>query len=272
MQTFRLFVSSPGDVMVERRRVENAVSRLNGEFAGVARVEAVRWEIEFYQAFSTFQAQIPRSTDCDLVIGILKWRLGTELPPEFAERLPDARPFPSGTAYEILTAVEKRRRGEQFPDVYVFRFSGSSPSVAIDDPNRVAIERDWQALKGFFQEWFLSERGHFKAAFNPYDSEDDFEAQLEELLRKWLADKVAGGRIARWPIAVKGSPFRGLAAFGAKHAPVFFGRQHDTARAVDLWREAAGRSAPCLLVVGASGAGKSSLARAGLVHVSRPPV
>jgi hypothetical protein len=48
MQTFRLFVSSPGDVMVERRRVENVVSRLNGEFAGVARFEAVRWENECY--------------------------------------------------------------------------------------------------------------------------------------------------------------------------------------------------------------------------------
>jgi hypothetical protein len=73
MPTFKLFVASPGDVMVERRRVENVVSRLNGEFAGVARLEAIRWETEFYQAYSTFQAQIPPSTECDLVIGILKW-------------------------------------------------------------------------------------------------------------------------------------------------------------------------------------------------------
>ena len=129
MQTFKLFVSSPGDVMVERRRVENVVSRLNGEFAGVARLEAIRWETEFYQAYSTFQAQIPRSTDCDLVIGILKWRLGTELPPDFNEKLPSNQPFPSGTAYEILTAIEKRQKGGELPDIYVFRFAGSSPSV-----------------------------------------------------------------------------------------------------------------------------------------------
>ena len=228
MQTFKLFVSSPGDVMVERRRVENVVSRLNGEFAGVARLEAIRWETDFYQAYSTFQAQIPRSTDCDLVIGILSWRLGTELPPDFGEKLPDNRPFPSGTAYEILTAVEKRQTGAKLPDVYVFRFTGSSPPVTIDDPNRERIEHDWQALKSFFQEWFFTERGHFKAAFNQYSSEDDFEAQLERLLRNWVADKVAGGRVVRWPIEVKGSPFRGLSAFGAKHAPVFFGRNHDT--------------------------------------------
>jgi eukaryotic-like serine/threonine-protein kinase len=265
MQTFKLFVASPDDVMVERRRVENVVSRLNGGFAGVASLKAFRWETEFYQAHSTFQAQIPRSTDCDLVIGILKWRLGTELPPDFDEKLPNGQPYPSGTAYEILSAVEKRQRGGALPDIFVFRFASSSPSVTVEDPSRARIEHDWQVLKGFFQEWFLTERGYFKAAFNPYGSEDDFEAQLERLLLKWLADKVAGGRVVRWPIEVKGSPFRGLAAFGAKHAPVFFGRGHDTARAVDLWREAGSRGSPYLLVVGASGSGKSSLARAGLI-------
>jgi tetratricopeptide (TPR) repeat protein len=265
MSTFKLFVSSPGDAMVERRRVENVVSRLNGEFAGVARLEAIRWETEFYQAYSAFQAQIPRSTDCDLVIGILKWRLGTELPPDFAEKLPSGQPFPSGTAYEILTAIEKRQKGAKLPDIYVFRFAGSSPSVPIDDPNRSRVEHDWQVLKGFFEQWFVTERGYFKAAFNQYVSEDDFEAQLEKLLRTWVADEVAGGRVVRWPIEVKGSPFCGLAAFGAKHTPVFFGRSADTARVVDLWREAGTRGSPYLLVVGASGAGKSSLLRAGVV-------
>ena len=265
VQTFKLFVSSPGDAMVERLRVENVVSRLNGEFAGMAQLEALRWETEFYQAYSTFQTQIPHSTDCDLVIGILRWRLGTELPPDFPEKLPDNRPFPSGTAYEILTAIEQRQRGGKLPDIYVFRFSGGSPPVPLDDPNRAQIEHNWQALKGFLEEWFLTARGHFKAAFNPYNSEDDFEAQLEQLLRRWVADKVAGGRLVRWPIEVKGSPFCGLSAFGAKHAPVFFGRSSDTSRAVDLWREAGSRGSPYLLVVGASGSGKSSLARAGVL-------
>jgi eukaryotic-like serine/threonine-protein kinase len=273
MQTFRLFVSSPADAMVERRRVENVVSRLNGEFAGVARLETIRWETEFYQAYRTFQAQIPHSTDCELVVGILRWRLGTELPPDFAEKLPGNEPFPSGTAYEILTAVEQRQKGKELPDIYVFRFAGGSPPVPLDDPNRAQIERDWQALKNFFAEWFLTPRGHFRAAFNQYNSEDDLEAQLEKLLRKWVADKVAGGRMLRWPIAVMGSPFCGLAAFGAKHAPVFFGRSDDISRAVDLWREAGNRGSPYLLVVGASGSGKSSLARAGLLpRLSAPGV
>src|SRR6202789_2778104 len=141
---FKLFVSSPGDVMVERRRVENVASRLNGEFAGVARLEVIRWETRNYQAISTFQAQIPRSVDCDLVIGILKWRLGTQLPPAFDEKIRDAQWLPSGTAYEILTAIEKRQKGLELRDVYVFRFAGCSPSVAVEDPDRARIEPDWQ--------------------------------------------------------------------------------------------------------------------------------
>ncbi|HWB49100.1 MAG TPA: AAA family ATPase [Stellaceae bacterium] len=76
-----------------------------------------------------------------------------------------------------------------------------------------------------------------------------------------------------WPIATKGSPFRGLASFGAKHAAVFFGRGRDISRAVDEWKAAAERGTPFLLVIGASGAGKSSLARAGLVpRITAPGV
>ena len=262
---FRVFVSSPSDVMVERRRVEAVTSRLNGEFAGVARLETVRWETEFYQAHSTFQTQIARSTECEIVIGILKWRLGTPLPDAFGENLPGGAPYPSGTAYEILSAIAKRQAGGPLPDVFVFRYARSSPPLTVDDPDRERIESDWFQLKSFFQEWFVSERGSFKAAFNPYVSEDDFEAQLEKLLRKWLAEKVSAGRAPRWPIEVKGSPFRGLDAFDAKHAPVFFGRASETARAVDLWRDAGARETPFLIVIGASGSGKSSLARAGVI-------
>jgi hypothetical protein len=264
MQVFRLFVSSPSDAATERRRVENVVSRLNGEFAGLARLEAIRWETEFYRAHATFQTQIPEAAQCDLVVGVLRWRLGLPLPGDFPSHLPDGAPYPSGTAYEILTAIDKRRAGGELPDVFVFRYDGGPPSVRIGQSDAEEIARQWSALGGFFEKWFRTAQGQFKAAFNSYGSEDDFEAQLETLLRKWLAERVSGGRALSWP-PTKGSPFRGLNVFGALHAPVFFGRAVDIRRATDLWREAAERSAPFLLIVGASGSGKSSLARAGLI-------
>src|SRR5258708_7787018 len=79
--------------------------------------------------------------------------------------------------------------------------------------------------KTFFDTWFFTEQGHFQAAFHNFTS---------------------------------------LAAFGTKHAAVFFGRGRDISRAVDAWKGAAESGTPFLLIIGASGAGKSSLARAGL--------
>ena len=49
LRAFRLFLSSPGDAGVERERAQTVVSRLNGEFAGLARLETVRWETEHYR-------------------------------------------------------------------------------------------------------------------------------------------------------------------------------------------------------------------------------
>lgn len=264
VQTFRLFLSSPGDVAIERRRIAAIVSRLNGECAGRARIDTVRWETETYQAHATFQSQIPQAVACDLVLTLFKWRLGTELPPDFPERLPTGEPYPSGTAYELLTSIEQRRAGAETPDVFVWRYTGSSPRLALDDPDRDRIEHDWLRLKGFFDRHFLTPEGHFLAAFQTYASEDDLEAQVDALLRRWLETKVAAGRVLAWPEALKGSPFPGLEAYGRRHAAVFFGRDRDIARAMELWREVAARGAPFLLIVGASGAGKSSLARAGL--------
>jgi hypothetical protein len=244
-------------------RIDRVVGCLNGEFAGIARLETIRWELEFYKAHATFQQQIPEAADCDVVIAILRHRLGTPLPDDFAH-MSTGEPYPSGTAYEILTAIDSgRARG--LPDVYVFR-NPESPTVRLDDAQTSAlVTEQWERLKSFFSTWFQTPDGHFTAAFQEFRTTDEFEVQVEALLRKWLADRILKGRPVVWPIATKGSPFRGLAAFGSRHAPVFFGRSRDIPRAIDALKDASGRGARFLLVVGPSGAGKSSLAHAGLV-------
>jgi len=64
--------------------------------------------------------------------------------------------------------------------------------------------------------------------------------------------------------AVTGSPYRGLAAFGEQDAGWFFGREAATAQVLDRTsRQLAG--AGLLMVSGVSGAGKSSLLRAGVL-------
>src|ERR1700744_22646 len=100
MRTIRIFVSSPSDVDHERSRISRVVERLQGEFAGVAKLETVRWETQYYRAHDTFQNQIPRAADCDIVVALFWSRLGSELPPQFP-RMEDGEPYPSGTAYEV---------------------------------------------------------------------------------------------------------------------------------------------------------------------------
>jgi tetratricopeptide (TPR) repeat protein len=291
-----LFVSSPGDVDAERKRVEFVAERLNGLFAGVARFETIRWETKFYAAHKSFQPQIREASDCDIIIGIFWARLGSELPPDF-QRMPNSEPFPSGTAYEILSAIWKRqqleaeRAGEPRhpnPDVYLFQKRAPPFPPPRDEKDLALLDVQWKLLKSFVERWIRTPDGHFLAAFHSFGTTDEFEQQIENLLRDWLAEHVMGRRSVIWPIDTKGSPFCGLEAFDAAHAPVFFGRSRDITRATDRLRAAArpesdprrdaaaaldaGEAAvagkpgtPFLLVVGASGAGKSSLVRAGIV-------
>ena len=68
---------------------------------------------------------------------------------------------------------------------------------------------------------FITAEGYFKGALEPYRSIDEFETKADRALRQWLEEKVIKSRALAWPIATKGSPFRGLEPFGAKHAEVF---------------------------------------------------
>ena len=262
LRDVKLFVSSPGDVAPERGRVEAVVAKLNRDYDGIARFVPILWEEHYYKADSTFQTQIPEAVACDIVLSIFWTRIGTELPPDFV-RMPDGRPYPSGTAYELLTALERSKQSG-VPDIYVFRKTADAALPTTDAERRRQAQTQLDALEAFWSEWFRNESGQFKAAFHTFAGPDAFEAELEELLRQWLETRGVLGPRLSWP-KEKGSPFRGLAPFEAEHAAVFFGR----ARAIDEARRrlaaASERGTPFLLIVGASGTGKSSLARAGLI-------
>ena len=262
----RLFISSPSDVSAERRRAALVVDRLNGEFAGRVRIEPILWEEHFYSSHAGFQGQIAETATCDIVIAIFGGRLGTRLPDTFPRQPVTGEPYPSGTAYEVLSAIEARKAGQDLPDIYVFRFP-QSPAVQVDAPNRADVEAQWNALKSFFETWFHHSGGEFVAAFHEYSSTDDFAMQAEKCLRDFLArhDFVTQGPV--WDRLTLGSPFPGLSAFEANRRTVFFGRERAISQALDRLRAAGSEVGrlPFLLVIGASGTGKSSLLRAGLM-------
>ncbi len=67
------------------------------------------------------------------------------------------------------------------------------------------------------------------------------------------------GRPESGQYSLQDSPYRGLRAFDREHASTFYGREREVAELLERLRDR-----PWLLVAGRSGAGKSSLVRAGL--------
>lgn len=88
-----------------------------------------------------------------------------------------------------------------------------------------------------------------RSADDRFASAEEVAAALERLRR--------ASRVGSVP---EGNPYRGLAAFDARHRALFFGRDRDVERIVDRLK-----SSPLVVVTGDSGLGKSSLVRAGVV-------
>ena len=83
-------------------------------------------------------------------------------------------------------------------------------------------------------------------------------AIIEQRTRQWLPG--SGGQEPSAPRWTDGCPYRGLLPYGQAHAAVFFGRDRLTADLAGLLAETG-----LVVLTGASGAGKTSLLRAGLV-------
>src|SRR5215471_21577810 len=183
----RVFVSSPIDVAAERGRVQAIAATLNREYQGLVSFETVLWEEHFYKADRSFQPQIAESVACDIVVSIFWTRIGSELPADFP-RMPSGERYPSGTAYKLLTALTASK-AKGIPDVYVFRKTADATLPTADAVRRRQAQTQLDALEAFWSEWFKSEQGQFKAAFQTFSETDAFERQIEELLRQWLDNR-----------------------------------------------------------------------------------
>jgi tetratricopeptide (TPR) repeat protein len=265
--TIRIFVSSPGDVLAERERVDRVAQRINAAFLGAVHIETVRWERSYYTADSTFQRQIADPSACDLVISIFWQRLGSELPPDF-ERMRDGRPYPSGTVFELVKGLQASQHSTKgLPHVFVYRKMADAAVAMTDRELYRQAHEQREAFLAFWEEWFVSQEGHFKTAYNTFNTTDDFEEKFEEHIRSWLKNQGYGLGSATWSLLERGSPFCSLEPFDAGHEDVFFGRDRDINRAVERLARVTDTQArlPFLLLLGESGSGKSSLARAGIV-------
>jgi len=266
------FISSPGDVYEERTLAQRVMDRLQSEFAGRAVLEPVFWEHEPLLATDTFQTQISKPSDADVMVAILWSRLGTRLPKQFTRA--DGSRYESGTEFEFEDAVQGFRDHGK-PQLLVYRKTAKA-SVQLDDENALMERIDQKKkLDTFINRWFHdTEEGTLKAAFHPFESPSEFELVLERHLRKVIEralPETAGRQMAATAVWKKGSPFRGLQAFDYEHAPIFFGRTKAIGDVLEALRRQASEGCAFVLVLGMSGGGKSSLARAGVMPMLTQP-
>ena len=303
MKTIKVFVSSPGDVQAERTiadRLIRAIAEELGIPISVQYSNLLRdweptesqiisgepesgelilcpyfWEYQRFSPELGYQDQIPNTSRFDLVISILWSRLGTKLHSRF--QMPDGSEPRSGTEYEIAWAKAQRQKTPGVPALQVYR-NRSQPNPPLDPPEkRQEFFRQWDLLKDFFDSWEKDSQGQFIGAFNNYDNLEGFEGLFREHFRDFLLTQVSDERQRRWLAQRvqarrwKENPFRGLQVFDFEHAPVFAGRTLAIDGVLTALIQQAEADRPFVLVLGASGSGKSSLVRAGVLPLLIEP-
>ena len=269
-ERLRIFISSPSDVQEERLRAHLVVQKLARDYARFFQIESYLWEYEPMLASGHFQDAIEPPSASDVVVLIVYSRLGTSLPERSGEREYrgiDGRAPVTGTEWEFEEALEAHR-AHGAPDLLAYRKLGDPGASLADSAKRAEQARQWDALEAFWRRHF--EAGTlFLAGSAKFQTLDEFDQKLESdlvaLIERRIADGLAGGHGTPEATWFKGSPFRGLASYDVADAPIFFGRDAQTRSALTRLQGAAERGHAFLLILGASGSGKSSLARAGVL-------
>ena len=246
---------------------ERIVARLDREFSYHFHVEAVLWEREPLVATHHPQdpRNIPRPSSTDIVVVILWARIGVPLPESEFRGAISGRPV-TGTEWEFEDALAAAREHDGIPELLVYRKRASIPATLDDDEALEAMRAQKRLLEDFIARWFGSAANHdVSAALHSFETAQEFELALYEhlvVLLERRAGRLSEHAAIRWHSA----PFRGLESFDLKHAEIFFGRTRARNELREaLARQVAAHSRTLLIVAGASGSGKSSLVKAGLL-------
>jgi WD40 repeat protein len=268
-QRLRIFVSSPGDVKAAREIAALTIERLAQEYARYFDVEPYLWEFEAMLASGHFQDSIETPSAFDVVVLILWSRLGTVLPERTAVREYrglDGRAPVTGTEWEFEEAYRAAKQTGA-PDLLVYRSLKPAPFDTHDARRFEGQSLQLRSLNEFWARHFANQ-GLFIGAFTLFNTDAEFAFALESHLRKLIENRISALRASRQEVAPKAwvkAPFRGLESYEYEHAPIYFGQDDALAKAMLRLAANADAGSSFLLILGASGSGKSSLAKAGIV-------
>jgi serine/threonine protein kinase len=299
LKTIRVFVSSTGDVEKERNVADRVMRSIAGEFNlpvstshsnfqrlaeeggepetdpenhGALVLCPCFWEYQRVGSDASYRGQIPNTAEFDLVICILWSRLGSPFAP--ALKMPDGSPPSSGTEYEIAWALDHARKNRGVPPLHVYR-NCSKPTPPLESKEDLeACCRQWNSLQEAFEHWEKNSEANLTGAFNIYRSLEEFEELFRKHFHDFLvsqANREVGENIPRNVRRWKSCPFQGLNFFDFEHAPIFHGRTKAIGEVLEALEAQVRAQRPFVLIVGASGSGKSSLVRAGVLPLLTQP-
>lgn len=274
MKRVRIFISSPSDVAEERERARQVVQGLRRRYAQHFELIVLTWEDMPLSVATSFQNGIDTvlSSDqgIDIAVFILWSRLGSPL--GAGVRRADGREYRSGTERELeMMLAAREAQGGARPQVLAYtRQDEASFEELLRGKNteeKSELLRQKGLVEDFIREEFHDARsGTNVRAYHTFPRPQIFAERLRVHLQEILDRMCVGGSVRpAWDIDAKGPPFRGLEAFGFEHAEIFFGREDEVSEARMRLGDAARRGTAFLLIGGASGTGKSSLAAAGLI-------
>lgn len=267
MKKIRIFISSPGDVQLERNIARGVIEEYNNLYAKSLKLEILMWEDFPLSADATFQDGINyfiTNEPIDIAVFVLWSRLGTPLCSKFVKA--DGTPYQSGTEYEF-DLMMKLRNDQGRPSRILTYVKKSEPSPEFSSMEELEdLLKQRKSVNSFIAEYFHDEETNSNYAYTPFGEiasfEDRFRTHLLNAIRDIVGESFEG---KEWD----GNPYVGLSSFEFDQQAIFFGRKqliYETAAKLNTW-EGENNYKKSLIVLGESGSGKSSFVKAGLLPI-----
>jgi WD40 repeat protein len=270
----RIFISSPNDVKEERDAARLVIDNLQQRYADV-KLETVFWEDLPLPATASFQESIDfllKKKPIDIAIFVLWARLGTPLGPQVSRA--DGSRYRSGTEreFDLMLAAYEQSGEKKRPIIFAYTREDNEEFI---ERLKTFPQSEWDEMilqsklaNDFIREHFRDAHGLNMRAYHTYPKPITFAQRLRLHLKAQLDEILSVEMGQHW----EDEPYRGLQCFDVQHGPIFKGRDRETCDLLERLESRSQAGCASVVIVGASGSGKSSLARAGVAATLRHDV